>query len=281
MNIFLAILEQSLTLTPLVFGMYLSYRILRITDLTVDGTYVLGAAIFANTIHLGLMVALLCSIFVGALVGGVVACMQRNNIVNDLIAGVLASFMLYSVNLQVLGRPNVSLLGEPTLLSVFNLEIWSMPFGIVSLLIIISLFFLLTSRFGLHLRAFGHNQKLLGILGKKSENYRLFGLALSNALAAFSGALGAQINGFADINMGFGIALVGIGSVVIGRSLVVKNQEIFSALRELGSCVLGIFLYFSCLSLLLHFGINPVNLKLVLGLVLFLALSKGRVRGRA
>ena len=110
MNIIFAILEQSLTLAPLVLGMFLSYRILKITDLTVDGTYVLGAAIFARFVDVGLFQAIVLAIIAGAIVGIVVAFMQRNNVVNDLIAGVLASFMLYSVNLQIMGRPNISTL---------------------------------------------------------------------------------------------------------------------------------------------------------------------------
>lgn len=281
MNIFFGILEQALTLTPLVLGMYLSYRILKITDLTVDGTYVLGAAVFARTIHLGLLPALACSILAGALVGNIVAFMQRNNVVNDLIAGVLASFMLYSVNLQIMGRPNLSLLDAPTILSSLDLQDWVLPLGLVSILVATCLFILLSSKFGLTLRAFGYNQKLLTVLGKSPENYRMFGLALSNSLAALSGALASQVNGFADINMGFGLALVGIGAVVIGRQLIIKNQERFCGLQELSACFLGVLLYFVALNLLLRFGINPVNLKLVLGLVLFVALSKIYKRGKS
>ena len=281
MNIFFGILEQALTLTPLVLGMYLSYSILKITDLTVDGTFVLGAAVFARTIHLGLLPALACSILAGALVGNIVAFMQRNNVVNDLIAGVLASFMLYSVNLQIMGRPNLSLLDAPTILSSLDLQDWALPLGLVSILVVTCLFILLSSKFGLTLRAFGHNQKLLTVLGKLPENYRMFGLALSNSLAALSGALASQVNGFADINMGFGLALVGIGAVVIGRQLIIKNQEKFCGIQELSACFLGVFLYFAALNLLLRFGINPVNLKLVLGLVLFVALSKIYKRGKS
>lgn len=279
MNIFFAILEQSLTLTPLVLGMFLSYRILKITDLTVDGTYVLGAAIFARFVDVGLFQAVGLASLAGAIVGVIVAFMQRNNVVNDLISGVLASFMLYSVNLQIMGRPNISTLDAQTFLSFFNFEIWSIPFGIITIILFIILYILLNSKLGLTLRAFGFNQKLLRTLGKSPEKYRMLGLATSNALAALSGALASQINGFTDINMGLGIALVGIGAVVIGRQLIIKNNKQFLPIRELTSCFLGIFLYYAALSLLLRFGINPVNLKLILGIVLFIALSGFYKRG--
>ena len=272
MSIFFTALEQALLLLPLVLGMYLSYRILNVTDLTVDGTYVLGAAIFARSIHLGLFPALIFSIIAGIIIGNIVGYMQRGSKVNDLVVGILASFMLYSVNLQVMGRPNLSLLSMPSILSESGADSWIVPLSIIACLIIIGLVLLLKSTIGLFLRAFGHNQKLLTILGKPSERYRLLGLAISNGLAALTGAMAAQVNGFADINMGFGVALVSIGAVVIGRHILVKNQENFHAIREILSCFVGIFLYFLVLSCLLYIGVNPVNLKLVLGILLFFSL---------
>jgi putative ABC transport system permease protein len=216
MNILLISLEQSLVFLPLVFGMYLSYRILKITDLTVDGTYVLGGAVFARTLEYGVLLAMLFAVIAGIVVGKIVALMQRHNQVNDLIVGVLASFMLYSINLQILGRPNISLLDKPNLLTIFGITNWIIILVIIGISLIVVLVILLNSKFGLLLRAFGQDQKLLSILGKHAEKYRIFGLALSNMLASITGVLAAQINGFADINMGFGVALVGIGAIVIG-----------------------------------------------------------------
>jgi len=274
MDIILAALEQSLILLPLVLGMHLSYRILNITDLTVDGTYVLGAAIFASCIHLGLLPAMLLSILAGSLVGTIVGLMQRHNIVSDLVVGILASFMLYSVNLQVMGRPNISILGKPSILSMTSQDIWIIPLGIIGFALIITLIILLQSKLGLVLRSFGQNQKLLDLLGKKAENYRILGLIISNSLAALSGMLAAQVNGFADINMGFGVALIAIGAVMIGRHIIIKQQENFSAVKEIITGFVGILIYFLCLSTLLRIGINPASLKFVLGAVLFISLRK-------
>jgi putative ABC transport system permease protein len=278
MDIIYAALEQSLILIPLVLGMHLSYRILNVTDLTVDGTYVLGAAIFAKMIYLGLFPAMFLSILGGSLVGTIVSLMQRNNIVSDLVVGILAGFMLYSVNLGVMKRPNISVLDMTNLLSITNQDSWIVPLSIISLLLIIGLIILLKSRVGLLLRSFGQNQKLLSILGKKPESYRMLGLIISNSLAALSGSIAAQVNGFSDINMGFGIALVSIGAVVIGRHILIKQNANFCATKEIISCFLGIFIYFICLSLLLRVGMNPANLKFALGALLFISLRK--IHGR-
>ncbi|WCR57071.1 ABC transporter permease [Rickettsia asembonensis] len=272
MNILVTALEQSLIMLPLILGMYISYRILKITDLTVDGTYVLGAVVFARTISLGLFPALIFAVISGGIIGSIVSFMQKNNRINGLIAGILASFMLYSVNLQIMQRPNISVLGMPTLLSILDLENWLVPLIIINYLIIFAVIILLKGKLGLFLRAFGFNKDLLINLGKPAELYRMLGLSISNGLTALTGTLSAQINGFADINMGFGVALVGIGAIVIGRHILIHANN-FNAFKEIFSCFIGILFYFIALSVLLRIGIDPINLKLILGIVLFISLS--------
>ncbi|WP_353283896.1 ABC transporter permease subunit [Wolbachia endosymbiont (group A) of Lypha dubia] len=276
MDILFIALEQSFLILPLILGMYISYEIMKITDLTVDGTYVLGAGIFARTIDFGLFPALIFSMLAGMIVGSIVSFMQKNDRICSLIAGILASFMLYSVNLRILRRHNISILGTPTILSLFNLENWLIPLIITNCIIIISLVFLLNGRLGLLLRAFGYNKNLLGILGKRPEVYRTIGLALSNGLAALTGALAAQVNGFADINMGIGLALTSVGAIVIGLHIFRGNPQYFHIFRQVIACFVGIFFYFVSLSSILHIGIDPVNLKLVLGVILFISLQRNR-----
>ncbi|WP_341786819.1 ABC transporter permease subunit [Rickettsia endosymbiont of Cantharis rufa] len=272
MNILVTALEQSLIMLPLILGMYISYRILKITDLSVDGTYVLGAAVFACTISFGLFPALIFAVIAGGVIGSIVSFMQKNNRINGLIAGILASFMLYSVNLQIMQRPNISVLGMPTLLSILNIENWLVPLIIINCPIIFVVIILLKGKLGLFLRAFGFNKDLLINLGKPVELYRALGLSISNCLAALTGTLSAQVNGFADINMGFGVALVGIGAIVIGRHILIHANN-FNAFKEIFSCFIGILFYFIALSSLLWIGIDPINLKLILGIVLFISLS--------
>ncbi|AFE50029.1 ABC transporter permease protein [Rickettsia prowazekii str. GvV257] len=273
MNILITALEQSLIMLPLILGMYISYRILKITDLTVDGTYVLGAAVFARTIPFGLFHALIFAIIAGGINGSIVSFMQRNKRINGLIAGILANFMLYSVNLQIMQRPNISVLGMPTLLSILDLDNWLVPLILINSFIIVIVLILLKGNLGLFLRAFGFNKDLLIDLGKPAELYRMLGLSISNGLAALTGTLSAQVNGFADINMGYGVALVGIGAIIIGRQIFLNNINNFNALKEIFACFIGILFYFISLSILLHIGIDPINLKLILGIVLFISLS--------
>lgn len=196
--------------------------------------------------------------------------MQKNNRINGLIAGILTSFMFYSVNLQIMQRPNISVLG--ILLSILDLENWLIPLVIINCLIICSVIILLKGKLGLFLRAFGFNKDLLINLGKPAELYRTIGFSISNCLAALTGTLSAQVNGFADINMGFGVALVGIGVIVIGRHILIHANN-FNAFKEIFSCLIGRLFYFIALDFLLRIGIDPINLKLILGMVLFISLS--------
>lgn len=268
------LLEQALLFFPLILGCYISYHILKITDLSIDGTYVLGAAVFARTINFGIEIAIILTLTAGVLIGLVVGYMQKNNVVNDLLVGILVNFMLYSVNLQVMQRPNISLIGKSNLLSLLNLNSWVLPLLIIMILISTLYIIFIKSEYGLILRAFGHNQELLKTLGKSTEKYRLLGLSCSGSLAALAGALNAQYNGFADINMGFGVALVSIGSVVIGLHLLKFLSTNFSAIIDLIAIFLGILTYYSCLNLFLYLDIDPANFKLMIGLTLFIALSR-------
>ncbi|HJD61402.1 MAG TPA: ABC transporter permease [Rickettsia endosymbiont of Columbicola hoogstraali] len=253
MNLLVTALEQSLIMLSLILGMYISYRILKITDLTVDGTYVLGAAVFAKFLSFRIFPALILAVIAGGVIG------------------VIVSFMLYSVNLQIMQRPNISTLGMSSLLNIFNAENWLLPLMITNIIVIFAVVILLKGRLGLRLRAFGFNKDLLAILGKPAEYYSTLGLSISNLLAALTGTISEQVNGFADINMGFGVALVGIGAIVIGRHILIRNNS-FDTFKEIFSCFIGILFYFITLSILLHIGIDPINLKLILGIVLFISL---------
>ncbi len=274
-------LQQTFIFIPLTLGIYLSYQLLQITDLTPDGTFVLGAAIFARLMSLGcgqflsIVIALL-----GGLIAGIGVCLlQRFAKINSLIASILAVFMLYSINFGIMNRPNIGLLNYNTLLGDLqggNQFTFTSCLFIFSLLLILAMAYLIYSRLGLTLRAFGSNRQLLPKLGKKSGLYLGIGLALSNMLAALCGVMTAQINGYADINMGLGMALTGIGAVVIGckliQSLFTRNLA-FNSKADLIGCFVGTYIYFLMLNVFLMLGLNPIYLKLVLGLLLALFLS--------
>ncbi|MFU8798298.1 MAG: ABC transporter permease [Gammaproteobacteria bacterium] len=264
MDIVTSMLTQSLLFFPLVLGIYISYIILQTTDMTIDGSFVLGAGVFARlaTSDVHPVLSMLVAILAGAMAGIMVSAIQAKNKVNSLIAGILALFILYSFNLVLMGRPNISLLE-------FSSPSWTMITGIVLVLTVL-IGLLVISRFGIILRAFGENQALLKKIGKSVEFYRFTGLALSNALVALCGALTAQVNGYADIGMGFGVTLTGIGAVVIGRHLIalLPHKRSFSIQHDLGGCFLGVGLYFCAINLFLSMGINTLHIKMLLGVLL-------------
>lgn len=272
------ILEQVLLYLPLMLGLMLSFRILRLTDLTVDGSFVLGAATCARLLVAGCPVsmAIACSMLVGGLTGCMVGLLQANQRMNSLMAGILALFILYSVNFQVMGKPNISLLDTPTVFSVL-LRFHLSPLEVLilgNLFLMGILYFILQTRFGLLLRALGDNPRGLAAMGFSVNRIRCLGLMLSNALAAYCGAMVAQLNGFADLHMGIGIALIGIGAVVIGTEIA-KRMKFFSVnLQDLSSGLMGALVYFSLMSVLLKFGVDPIQVKLVMGVLLVFVLGQ-------
>ncbi len=284
LQLLLSALQQALVFLPLVLGIYISYSILAVTDLTVDGTFVLGSAVFARLVSAGVdqWTSMVCAVLAGIIAGIIVTIMQRVARIDSLIASILAVFMLYSVNFDVMGQPNISLLQSNSILSALQnnhpLGLWlTLLFfiGILMLLIVL----LLHSRAGLFLRAYGNNVGLLRSFGCSTNLMLAVGLGLANGLAALCGVMTAQINGYADINMGIGQALTAIGSVVIGLKLVhtlFYRRPQFNALVDGFACLLGSYIYFLALNLFLYIGINPINLKLVLGLLIVFFLATAR-----
>lgn len=274
-----AVITQALTFIPLAFGISISYHILRATDMTIDGSFVLGAAIFARLVTLGYSptLAALCAVLAGAIAGMMTASIQRGGRVDPLLAGVLATFILTSLNLSIMGRPNIGLLSVPTLVSeAFNqseLMGWLLVATISTLLCGLA-FLLLLSKFGLILRAFGDNPTLLKRLGRNIETYRLLGFALSNALAASAGCLTAQTIGYADVGMGIGMTLTGIGAIILGQQIVgrLSKHLYFRVSMEFISCLVGVIIYFLSLNLLLRFNVDPLYLKMILGIILIIFL---------
>ena len=272
--ILLHIFEQSFVFLPFSLGVFVSYSLLNKADLTVEGSFVLGAAVYGLTVLAGgaPALAMLLALSVGFLSGGVVSLLQYRDQMPALISGILALFMLQSVNLGIMGRPNLNLLGQSNMLHVLDFFVgarFSGPITVaaVSLIFFLLLLKLLYSRIGLLLRAFGDNSSLMNLMGHKLERVRFFGLGLSNALVALSGALTAQYQGYVDVGMGVGNVLIGIGTVIIGQ----QSMEYFmrgrcmTVFMKLSSCLLGVFIYFATVNYLIAFGVNPIYLKLAIG----------------
>lgn len=279
LTLIFAMLTQSLTFLLLALGISISYTILRATDMTLDGSFVLGAGIFAKCITCGIspVLAGLAALMAGALAGIMVSLIQRGGKVDPLLAGVLATFILTSGNLAMMGRPNINLLSETTLLSsAFSKSEtmgWLLTAGYCLVLCSISLC-IIGSRFGLMLRGLGDNPQLLQRLGKNIELYRMAGFAFTNLLAAASGCLTAQTVGYADISMSVGMTLTGIGAIILGQQLVrfFLRKPKPRILTELLACLCGVLIYFFSLNSLLRLNVNPIYLKMILGLLLIIFL---------
>ncbi|MGN6670711.1 MAG: ABC transporter permease [Candidatus Nucleicultricaceae bacterium] len=271
------IILQTLVFLPLVYGVYLSYYILRIPDLTVESSFVSGAVFFTRALEHGLgpVLSFVIGLVGGALVGLMVSLLQAKERIPPLISGILMLFMMYPLNLIFLNRPNVSLLnygshytmsGYPS--HMVHLVGAALIVGALTLI----LCGMLASKIGLTLRAFGVNGRLFQMLGSRSDFYRSFGLILSNMLAGLSGIMTALLNGYTDINMGVGMALVGIGVVIIGHHLEERFGGRSNILQALTFCFFAAFLYFMAMHLCLFFGLNPLYLKIVMAGILILLL---------
>lgn len=274
---FLSVLEQACVFLPLALGIYISYGVLRIADLTADGTFILGAALFATSIGFGIppVVAMLLSIIGGVITGMVVSMLQTRLNLHPLIAGILLVFILNTLTLKIMGRPNISLFDQP---SIFFLDSKLAILLPISIFFMLSMTGLLASRMGLVLHALGNNPTLLHLCGKNGNGYRMLGLSLSNGLAGFSGALTAQISGYADIGMGTGIVLIALGTVIIGQQIYsyLFLKAPLPPLMRLVGCFLGIVLYFSTIHALLALGFDPIYLRLMIGicLIAFLGMTQ-------
>ena len=263
-----ATIEQSLIFAIMVLGVYISFRILNFPDMTVDGTFPLGAAISAKLLTLGVnpYLTLLVALVAGAAAGSVTGLIHVKLKVKDLLAGILVMTALYSVNLRVMGKSNIPLFEED---NIFNTE-YSMMITIV-VLILISKFlldYLLKTKFGFALKALGDNENLIVSLGLNEEKYKIYGLMIANAFVAFSGAVLAQYQGFADVGMGTGIIVIGLASIIIGDTLFGKRRR----LAGTTIVIIGSILYRGVIAVTLSMGMDASDLKLITSVIVIVIL---------
>ena len=263
-----ATIEQSLIFAIMVLGVYISFRILNFPDMTVDGTFPLGAAISAKLLTLGVnpYLTLLVALVAGAVAGAVTGLIHVKLKVKDLLAGILVMTALYSVNLRVMGKSNIPLFEED---NIFNTE-YSMMITIVVLILISKLLldYLLKTKFGFALKALGDNENLIVSLGLNEEKYKIYGLMIANAFVAFSGAILAQYQGFADVGMGTGIIVIGLASIIIGDTLFGKRRK----LAGTTIVIIGSILYRGVIAVTLSMGMDASDLKLITSVIVIIIL---------
>ena len=265
---FQATIEQSLIFAIMVLGVYISFKILNFPDMTVDGSFPLGAAISAKLLTVGvnpyltLFVALIC----GALAGGITGLIHVKLKVQDLLAGILTMTALYSINLRIMGKSNIPLFEEE---NIFNTD-YSIIITIIILILISKLFldYLLKTKFGFALKALGDNENLVVSLGLNEKKYKVYGLIIANAFVAFSGAILAQYQGFADIGMGTGTIVIGLASIIIGDTIFGKTRKISGT----SVVIIGSVLYRAVLALTLSFGMDASDLKLITTIIVLIIL---------
>jgi putative ABC transport system permease protein len=293
MSILITSMIIGLILSLLALGIFISFRVFDFPDITVEGSFTLGAVLGAMLIVKGMNPLLACVIaFAGGMIAGALTGLIHTRFkINPLLSGILVMTALYSVNLHVLGRSNLPMQGAMTVFSPLEkISLWI--FGgkekilllgwsvdakdllvLLAALIVISLICIVLRWFfrthlGTAMRATGDNAQMIRALGVNTKNMIVFGIALANGLVALSGAMLAQFQGFADVQMGIGMMVWGLASVIIGQVVVGETSVgyvIFGA-------VLGSVLFRLLVAIALRLGMNPNDLKIITAGFVFIAL---------
>jgi putative ABC transport system permease protein len=275
----LGAIEIGLIFGLVALGVYLSFRIINFPDLTVDGSFPLGGAVAAALIVAGVnpFIATGVAVLAGAGAGLVTAWLNVKLKIMQLLASILVMIALYSINLRVMGKPNVALISEPTVFTMLDFgvmpEYWLKPLVLLLIVIIakvlIDLFF--ASETGLAMRATGGNPRMARAQGISTDRLTLAGLALSNALVALGGALFVQTQGGADISMGVGTIVIGLAAVIIGETLLPARTLVITTL----AVILGAVLYRFFIAMALNsdfIGLQAQDLNLVTAVLVTFAL---------
>ena len=282
--------EQGLAYGIAALGVFLTYRVLKFPDLTVDGSFVTGAAIASVLlIRFGVdpFTVLLVAFVAGGIAGLITGLLNTRLGITNLLAGVLTMIMLYSINLRIMGRPNLSLLRVSTATRIVDAS-WS-PLGAFSVLTFIAILTIaikllldafLRTEVGFALRATGDSERMIIAQGVNTKTMKILGLALSNGLVALSGALVAQYNGFADVGMGLGTIVTGLAAVIIGGTLIRTSRVGWMT----AGVLLGSLVYRIAVILALRYGyvigFQASDLKLITSLLVILALVVPYLRER-
>ncbi|AYL95058.1 ABC transporter permease [Mucilaginibacter celer] len=269
MDFYLTALLQGLCFSAIALGIYISMKIFNIPDITTDGSYTLGGVVTAVllTNHQPAYVILPAVVLAGATAGALTGIIHTKLKINALLAGILVMTALYSVNLSILGRSNLPLINLPSLFTLINIAadpnqntFWILAAFVIVITLMMG--YLLKTDFGIAMRATGNSESMIRALGVNTDRMKIMGLALANALTALSGYLVAQFQGFADISMGIGIVIVGLGSVIIAETLI-NWFKITSVWLSLALVLAGAVIFQLVLALTLSAGVDPKLLKIV------------------
>ena len=292
MTLMLSAWTIGLILSLLSLGTYISFRVFHFPDITVDGSLTLGAAAGAIMIVNGHnpLVATAVGAISGALAGATTGVLNTRFGINKLLAGILTMTALYSINLHIMGKSNIPLLSSRSLITMtesaisrvvpretINIAGWevarrdlsSLLFALFCATVIgLVMYWFFRTNAGSAMRATGDNEQMIRALGVSVENMTIIGLALSNGLVALAGALLAQYQGFADVQMGIGTVVWGLASVIIGEALVASDSLGFTII----GAIMGSVLFRLMVAIALRWGLDPNDLKLITAAFVFVAL---------
>lgn len=288
LQVFPSAVELGLIFAIIAIGVYLSFRVLDFPDLTADGSYPMGAAIATIMIVSGEnpWFATLIAFAGGAASGIVTAYMSVRFQIMSLLASILTMTALYSINLRIMGRPNISILSEETIFTAVEPYFSSHNHAnialtaLIVLVVVGVLVWFLRTDYGLGLRATGSNATMAEAQGVRTKGTIIFGVALSNGLIALAGALYAQSQGFAAVSMGVGVIIAGIASVIVGEAVLPKRFIITALL----GCVVGSILYRLCVGVALNvnfFGIQASDNNLVTSIIVAATLILPKLSAQA
>lgn len=278
MDLIVSAISQGILWSLLSLGLFISFRILNIADMTTEGAYPLGAAVCVSLIQAGMspILAIFIAMLAGALAGALTSIFINICKIPSLLAGILTMTALLSVNLRVMGRPNLSLLNHKTIFDIFS-SVSLPPYfdsiivGIIIVsLVIFFMYFFFNTELGQALIATGDNPKMASSLGISTKKMTLLGLMLSNSIVALTGAILSQNNGYADVNSGLGVIVVALAAIIIGE--VIFGDVNF--LTRLICIILGSIIYRLLLVFVLKLNIIEANdFKIISALLIALFLT--------
>ncbi len=267
------VLIQSLILSIMVLGVYISYKILDFPDLSVDGSFTLGGAVIAVVLKNGLspVIGSVIALIVGLAAGLLTGILHVEIKISNLLSGILVMGILYSVNLRIMGRANIPIFSQANIFSNFDPL---MIIIIIAAIFKVSLDFFLRTGLGYTLKAVGDNPQMVKSLGIDIGKIKIFGLMLSNGMVAFSGSIMAQYSGFSDISMGIGTLILGIASIIIGTSVIKKGRY----LRETTLVIAGTIIYQITIYFAMNTGLTPVDLKMIASVVIVIFMGVSNMK---
>jgi putative ABC transport system permease protein len=261
-------IQQGLLLAFVAYGVMAPFRLLNLPDLTAEGAYPLGGAVAAALLCAGVApwLAIASAILMGLLMGLGTGFLHLRFQMHPLLAGIILSTMAYTVNLRLMGKPNLGLFQQSVWMEGFGLM--GRIFGLIAILVVLIILLnaFLKTQVGLRLRAVGLNPSFAKRQGIGLEAYTLMGFAMGSALTSLGGALTIQLQRYSDINMGLGMVIHALAALMLGERLV-GNQTLF---RQLLAPLVGALVYQQIQGIVLWFGLAPTDLKFVTGLILIL-----------